>query len=246
MINHTLIHIKTTSSTNSYIKNLLSKKESVSEGTVVITDNQTSGRGQRGNSWEAEANKNLTFSLLLKPIFIPIKEQFILSQITSLAIKKVLDSYTSDIHIKWPNDIYWRDKKIAGILIENTLSDSGIENSIIGIGLNVNQTLFTSDAPNPISLKNILGVEFDIIELLNSIVNQIQSYYLIVKTGDAEQIAEQYKKSLYRKSGYYFYNDGLHTFQAKIKNVQPTGHLVLETIDGEIRIFAFKEVKCVL
>lgn len=126
-----------------------------------------SGRGQRGNSWESEPFKNLTFSLLLRPEHIPANRQFLLSEIVSLATVDVLNRYATGFSIKWPNDIYWHDKKIAGILIENVLSGSTFSRAIIGMGLNINQKNFYSDAPNPVSLYQITGRTYKIEKILD-------------------------------------------------------------------------------
>ena len=241
----TIIHISETHSTNSYLKQLL-QNQILPEGTTVITDNQTDGRGQRGNSWESEIGKNLTFSIVLYPTFIPIQEQFILSQIVSLAIKDILDQFITDITIKWPNDIYWKNKKICGILIENSLSDNIIQDAIIGIGLNINQEEFLSNAPNPISLKQSTQREHNLKDILLSIHKQILSYYEDLRVGKKQSIIDKYKNHLFRKEGYHLYNDGETNFEAKIKNVLPTGHLTLKTKEGIERIFAFKEIKFIL
>ena len=149
-----LIHINETNSTNNYLQSLCSEQK-VEELTVVVADFQTSGRGQRGNSWESDPGKNLLFSTVIFPEFLEARRQFLISQIISLAIKEELDTYTTDISIKWPNDIYWKEKKICGMLIENDLMGRNISQSIIGIGININQEIFHSSAPNPVSLLQI-------------------------------------------------------------------------------------------
>ena len=128
-----LIHISETNSTNSYLQTLCAKQQGVAAFTTVVADFQTSGRGQRGNSWESEPKKNLLFSFVLFPDFLEARRQFLISQIVSLAIKEELDSYADDFSIKWPNDIYWKDKKICGMLIENDLMGRNISQSISGI-----------------------------------------------------------------------------------------------------------------
>jgi len=133
------------------------------EFTTVIAERQTAGKGQRGNSWESEDCRNITFSFVLYPTFIEARRQFILSQIVSLSIKEELDQWTEGISIKWPNDIYWNDKKICGILIENDLSGHHIGRSISGIGVNINQDVFRSNAPNPISLKRSVRLQKGIV-----------------------------------------------------------------------------------
>ncbi len=140
--------LKEIGSTNTYLQES-DKDRLLPEGTIVYCDIQRSGRGQRGNSWESEPFKNLTFSLLLRPEHIPANRQFLLSEIVSLATVDVLNRYATGFSIKWPNDIYWHDKKIAGILIENVLSGSTFSRAIIGMGLNINQKNFLQRCPQP-------------------------------------------------------------------------------------------------
>lgn len=240
MPDRTIIHLKETVSTNAYIKELC-KSNTVEEGLVVCADFQTAGRGQKGNSWESEAKKNLLFSMVLYPQFIEANEQFIISQLVSVAIKNVLDKYTDNISIKWPNDIYWKQQKICGLLIENDLMECIITQSVIGVGLNVNQQEFRSDAPNPVSLKQILGCDNEKEIILKEIIEEILLQYNIAKK-DTKSIADKYKQHLYRKDGYYNYSDGETSFKAKIEDVETSGILVLKTDTGMLRKFAFKEV----
>lgn len=243
MLNY--IHLEEIDSTSNYLKKILSEKE-VSEGTIVVADFQTGGRGQRGNSWESEKGQNLTFSILLKPDFVSANKQFIISQIIALAIKDVLDRYADGISIKWPNDIYWNNSKICGILIENSLIGTHIQQSIAGIGININQTEFRSDAPNPISLSMVTGNSYNLHEILDKITNSILFYYQLAKDGNTSEIISLYKNALFRKNGYHLYNDGIEDFEAKIEDIESSGLLVLEKPDGKIRKFAFKEVQFVL
>ena len=171
-----IIHINECDSTNAYLQRLVMEGEP-QEGTVISTSFQTKGRGQLTNVWEAEAGQNILCSILLRPTSLPIKSQFLISQAISVAIVDVLNSYTDGFSIKWPNDIYYKEDKIAGILIENTLSSAGISTCIIGLGLNVNQQTFRSDAPNPISLFNIIGRETSVPELLQSILERFNKVY---------------------------------------------------------------------
>ena len=241
-----IIQLKKTTSTNSYLKDL-ARAKTLEEGTVVCADYQLQGRGQRGNTWESEAGRNLLFSTIVYPSFIKANEQFIISQIISLAIKDFLSKRFDDISIKWPNDIYWKDKKIAGILIENNLQSDYISQSIIGIGLNVNQTNFKSDAPNPTSMRLIgNGQEVDRSAILRLVMFYIDTYYEDAKNGKDSEIVEAYKAALYRKDGYHKYIDSSGYFYARIKDVEKSGVLVLETKDGEEKRFAFKEVQYVL
>ncbi len=236
-----IINLDETQSTNQYLQELL-KNQECEEGTCVRAGFQTAGRGQQGNFWESEAGKNLTFSLVLYPDFISIAGQFIISQVVSLALKNVLNHYTEGITVKWPNDIYWHDKKIAGILIENSLISSQIEHSIIGIGLNINQEDFQSNAPNPVSLKQITGQDYDLDILHKEMLNSIFNYYLKLIKGGAEEIRKEYLESLYRNEGFHPYSDENGIFNAKVESVQENGRLCLLTGTGERRLYYFKEV----
>lgn len=236
------IHLQETGSTNLYIREL-QQVEPIADGTVVYTDIQTSGRGQRGNSWESEPYKNLTFSLLLQPKQIKASQSFTISEIVSLAITDALEKYATGFSIKWPNDIYWYDKKIAGILIENDLTGNRIETSVIGIGLNINQKTFLSAAPNPVSLIQILNREIDLFPLLTDILNRIAERSSAI---DLPALTLRYKSRLYRREGYHTYQSEEKKFQARIADIDPTGRLVLETVTGERKSFAFKEVSFVI
>ena len=240
-----LIHISETNSTNNYLQSLCSKQK-VEELTVVVADFQTSGRGQRGNSWESDSGKNLLFSIVIFPEFLEARRQFLISQIISLAIKEELDTYTTDISIKWPNDIYWKDKKICGMLIENDLMGRNISQSIAGIGININQETFHSSAPNPVSLRQITGKEFDLFEILKNIVLRIQSYYSLLKKGNTESIVCQYEMSLFRKEGMHRFKDANGEFLARIIRVEPEGRLILEDEMLNKRGYMFKEVEYLL
>lgn len=240
-----LIHISETNSTNNYLQSLCSKQK-VEELTVVVADFQTSGRGQRGNSWESDSGKNLLFSIVIFPEFLEARRQFLISQIISLAIKEELDTYTTDISIKWPNDIYWKEKKICGMLIENDLMGRNISQSIAGIGININQETFHSSAPNPVSLRQITGKEFDLFEILKNIVLRIQSYYSLLKKGNTESIVCQYEMSLFRKEGMHRFKDTNGEFLARIIYVEPEGRLILEDEMLNKRGYMFKEVEYLL
>ena len=236
-----LVHINETNSTNNYLQALCARQQT-EEFTTVVADFQTSGRGQRGNSWEAEPDKNLLFSFVIFPVFLEARQQFLISQIVSLAIKEELDTYTTDISIKWPNDIYWKDKKICGMLIENDLSGHTLYCSIIGIGINLNQAVFRGDAPNPVSLFQIIGKEVDREEVLDRFLSVFYRYYLSLLQEEYEDIRIRYQSALYRREGYHAYRDEAGEFEACIHDIESTGHLLLALRDGSIRRYAFKEV----
>ena len=240
-----LLQLEETDSTNNYLKQLLSKQE-IEECSVVIAEKQTSGRGQRGNSWESEPGKNLTFSIVLYPHHIPASRQFALSQIISLGIIDILQKFGPGFSIKWPNDIYWNEKKLVGILIENELTGHTFNTAIVGIGINVNQELFLSTAPNPISLKQITGKDIDRHTLLSDILNAIIKRYYHYEENNDKTLNDNYMKFLFRNNGTYFFKTDNERFKASIKGIENDGHLILETENGEERKYAFKEVSYVL
>ena len=190
--------------------------------------------------------KNLLFSFVIFPVFLEARQQFLISQIVSLAIKEELDTYTTDISIKWPNDIYWKDKKICGMLIENDLMGRNISQSIAGVGININQEVFHSSAPNPVSLFQITGKQYDIFNILEHIMLRIQIYYDLLQKNNTALITAQYERSLFRKEGMYRYKDVNGEFMANIVCVEPEGRLILEDETQTKRGYMFKEVEYLL
>lgn len=227
------------------------------EGTVWIADFQTAGRGQRGNSWESVKGKNLTFTLLLKPFFIKASNQFVISQIVALAIIKYLEGKGLAAKIKWPNDIYIGDKKICGILIEHSVEGVNLAASILGIGINLNQTSFATDAPNPTSLileTKTDGQEYDRSEELSLVLSRILSLYEEARSGYFTELEQEYLSYLYRFNEFHTYietkmEDGAaeeNTIEAKIVGIDKNACLILERKDGRRSMYAFKEIKYVL
>lgn len=239
------IHISATTSTNSTLDDLCNN-QSLPELSCVYTDYQSAGRGQRGNSWESEKGANLLFSIVFYPDFLPANKQFRLSEVNALALQETLSQYTDHITVKWPNDIYWKDMKLCGTLIENDLMGANLSRSIVGSGVNLNQKEFISNAPNPISLKQITGKDFQIETILHQIIERTASYYDMLKRGEEEEIGRRYFSVLYRKEGLHIYKDANGVFKARILDIQPSGRLILEDESGEIRPYLFKEVACVL
>ena len=240
--------VEKVSSTNDYLSYLCSEGVA-QEFHTVIAKLQTEGRGQRGNSWESEDGKNLMFSMVLYPTALEAKKQFYLSMLVAVSIIDALGKYTDGFSIKWPNDIYWRDKKIAGVLIENELQGKYIMRSIIGVGLNVNQEVFVSDAPNPVSLKQIIGATINIDELLLKILHGIvASYRLLEENFDrmSGTLNILYLRSLYRRNGYFPYRDATGVFNAQFERLEPDGHINLQDEQGNLRRYAFKEVEYIL
>jgi BirA family biotin operon repressor/biotin-[acetyl-CoA-carboxylase] ligase len=235
-----IIHIDETDSTNRWLK-----ENGGEAAMVVVAEYQTAGKGCGKNSWESERGKNLTFSMLVhpseRPLRIQAKEQFRITEVVSVALCKTLQPYIyNKVEIKWPNDIYVGDQKICGVLIENRLQGSDIKDSIIGIGLNVNQTAFVSNAPNPVSLYQLTKLKTDLDELLIRFLTEFDSAYQCVTTPIA------YRQRLYRKGKEGLYKDGNGVFTAKLENVFSDGRLLLVDQDGRDRVYAFKEVQFII
>ena len=227
---------------------------------TIRTDFQTAGRGQAGNSWESEKGKNLLFSTLLRYPEVEAADQWRLSMLVAVAVREAiaLASRLSPLTIKWPNDIYYNDQKLVGILIENTLSGRHIAYTIAGVGINVNQTQWLSNAPNPVSMKQITGEEYDVEGLLNAFLEAIQRW----ETASTEQLREEYINHLYRRTGWHPYlerevsvaptniqlsaQDADGVFLAQWVDITPQGEWVLRLQTGEEKRYHFKQIRFVL
>lgn len=239
-----IIRLKETDSTNTFLA-----KYDGEEGriiTVVTTESQTAGRGQGSNSWESERGKNLTFSMKVYPKELMASRQFVLLEAGALAIRDTLRAYTDGITVKWPNDVYWRDCKISGTLSECGVNGNMVGRCILGTGININQQRFVSDAPNPVSLVDIIGRETDREEVLRRCIRNFLKYLGMVDSGCYREIDRMYAEAMYRKNGTYEYEDDGGRFMAEIKRVEPNGHIVLERGDGTERTYAFKEVRFII
>lgn len=235
------INLHSTDSTNNYLRGyVMDDNEDI---VVVHADYQTAGRGQGSNTWESENGKNLLFSLMVRPHTIPVTRQFVLSMTMAVALKETLDGYAEGFELKWPNDIYWHHLKISGTLIETTVSGKGLGRCIFGVGINVNQQSFTSNAPNPVSLSAITGQEEDITELLGRVVEAFCKYYAMLLDGRYADLSDLYHAALYRRQGFHAYRDADGMFDAAIVEIEDDGHLVLRDKDCHFRRFAFKEVE---
>jgi BirA family biotin operon repressor/biotin-[acetyl-CoA-carboxylase] ligase len=242
MIGSTIIHLDNVDSTNNYAaKELLTK--SLNEGTVFVAACQQSGRGQGNSSWESSKGLNLTFSMVLYPRRVEIVRQFALSKAVSLGVIDFLSPYTADVSIKWPNDIYAGDGKIAGILIETTISSGELSRAIVGIGLNINQEEFLSDAPNPVSLKNLTGIHYDLQEILDQLCLKLDKRYHQLISGNQAVIDADYEKQLYRRGQWAHYRAGGKDFEGFLTGTDDEGRLLMKIRGGEIRKFQFKEVQ---
>ena len=185
------VHLDRVDSTNSYVRRMLAQGEVLPELTLVDADEQTDGRGQTGNTWESEAGCNVQFSLVCHPHFLVATQQFALSEAIALAVAKTVSG-----EVKWPNDIYVGDCKISGTLIECDLSGNRIDTCIIGTGINVNQTEFLSDAPNPVSLAQLTNHEYDREEILQAVIVRFVSLYDLLREGGAETVHRMYRQNL--------------------------------------------------
>ena len=235
-------------STNTYLRELKGGDPAYDYEVAVATF-QTAGRGQKGNSWESEAGKNLLFSILAHPKNLKVQEQFYISEAIALAVSdsvmaSIGPEYAPDVSVKWSNDVYWNDFKMAGILIENILQGDRILDTVAGVGLDVNQEVFVSDAPNPISLKNITGREYDLDKLLNDIIDRFIGY-MELSADKRPEVDRMYRARLYRREGYHKFRDENGIFEACIEGIRPDGCLMLQTRSGEHRIYEFKQVQFV-
>jgi BirA family biotin operon repressor/biotin-[acetyl-CoA-carboxylase] ligase len=240
--NYKRIHLSTVGSTNLHAADLLSGKK-ISEATVITADYQTEGKGQGSNTWESKSSENLLFSIVVFPVKLKVKEQFYLSKITAIAIRESLSEHVSSVKIKWPNDILVNKTKISGVLIENSLKSEWISSSVIGVGLNVNQTDFTIPAT---SIKLETGKEFDCEKLLNSILNAFHFWFEILQSHDFAQIDLEYYKNLYGFQDWLRFSWGGVEFEGFVEGVEPDGYLVLKARDGKIFKFGFREVEFLL
>ena len=228
-------------STNRFLRQMESYDEEAL--TVAVADYQTAGKGQGTHTWESEAGKNLLFSLLVCPRWVPVRRQFLLSEAGALAIKEALDSYAEGFSLKWPNDVYWNDRKISGTLIETSVDSRGIKRCVFGVGVNINQMQFLSDAPNPVSLAQIVGHEVNREEVLQKIIDAFLRYYELLRRADYQDVTGIYHLSLYRRKGYHWYEDADGKFEGAFVEVEDDGHLVLHDKKGVIRSYTFGEIK---
>ena len=236
------IELLTVDSTNNFAANLI-KETNVLDGTVIMAEHQTNGKGQSGNSWFSQPKLNLTCSYILRPTFLKIEDQFYLSMVISLAVTRTLSELGIKSVIKWPNDILVESKKIAGILIENSVQKNRFSHSIIGIGFNVNQTDFMSEV-NATSIKTLLKSNMDPIAIQLSLNVQLEKYYLQLKSGNTSGLKKQYMSMLfqYKQEHWYEVVPSGEQFKGVITDIQPTGAIIIFS-EGIEKTFYFKQVK---
>lgn len=236
-------YVPRTTSTNDLAFTLPLPKET--EIQIISAEEQTAGRGQGNSSWESESGKNLTFSIVCRAEFVEPSKQFCVLQAAALAVRHVLTKICDDVTIKWPNDIYIGNKKASGTLIQCDMENGKTRRMVIGVGLNVNQETFTSNAPNPVSLHNVVNHELNRDDLLHSIAERFAVEYDDLRFG-VNGIRQRYTSHLFRNKGSHEYKDKNGTFAATFAKVEDDGHLVLRDNKGTERVYGFKEVEFVL
>lgn len=230
-------------STNSEAHQLLNKNKAT-EGCTVITSEQTNGRGQRGNTWVAEPGKNITLSVVLSPNFLAVRQQFYLNMAVSLAVLDLIrEQGAEDTQLKWPNDLYFKDKKIAGILIENSINSQTLQHSIVGIGLNVNQQNFSLTTAT--SLATILGRELSLEPLIARLLENLEKRYLELRSGKFAKLKYEYLQVLYRYQEEHSFIVNGQQVAGVIVGVDEDGRLGVE-IEKELRYFDFKEIAYII
>jgi len=233
------VFLPTCHSTNESAQELLAQGN-VKQGTLVITDHQTAGKGQMGNMWEAEMGRNLTFSLIFKPNSLSLNLQFFLNIITSLAVRETVAFFINErISVKWPNDIYLNDNKVSGILVQTAIRSNLIHSAVIGIGLNVNQDVFADK--KAVSMKNISREEFSKEKVLNRLLENLEYYFLKLEKGALLELKDNYTENMYRVHQKSLFKVNNEVFEGAIVGVSLEGMLLLSTDEGEKR-FNFKEI----
>jgi BirA family transcriptional regulator, biotin operon repressor / biotin---[acetyl-CoA-carboxylase] ligase len=245
IIGSKLFFFENLTSTNTKAALLLSSND-IPEGAVIYTNYQSDGRGQKGNRWESEDSKNLLISIVLFPSMINPADQFLISMTVSLGICDFLRRHIPQCSIKWPNDIYVNNDKIAGILIENSVLGGQIEKTIAGIGLNINQLKFKGDAPNPVSLSLLTGVVYDISVCLNQLLSDIDGRYKQLLSGEFKIIKQEYVSLLFRFKEWSHFSDLSGRYKGRIISVADNGALTIEKQSGNIKEYSFKEVDFIL
>jgi BirA family biotin operon repressor/biotin-[acetyl-CoA-carboxylase] ligase len=240
---HPLIELQTVDSTNVYAAQLL-KTQKVPEGTIIFTHEQTSGKGHGENKWESEPRKNVTFSLVLFPEFLSPGQQFLMNKAISLGVLDFLARIKVEqkLSIKWPNDIYAGNRKIGGILIQNTVCGTVYESCIAGIGVNINQETFNPGLPNPVSLKQLTGKDYPVKDVMDLIVAYIDNRYQQLQEGLSELLDRDYREHLLGINEWRNYTFDKNLIKGKIEGVDESGMLIMETENGSIRHFNHGEI----
>jgi BirA family biotin operon repressor/biotin-[acetyl-CoA-carboxylase] ligase len=241
------IYLTEIPSTNSYAIDLLSKT-SPPEGTCIFADYQSAGRGQIGRYWHSEAGKNLLISYIFYPESLDLSLQFYLNIMSGLALLETVKPYFPGVKLKWPNDIYAGDRKLAGILVQNVLRGQHIRATVVGIGLNVNEIQFPAEIPNPVSLAQLTGSETNLSQIRMQLSKKLEQYFLILKKGKYDHMMAEYRKNLYRihKESLFTDADGM-SFAGSIAGVDEQGRLqIIHAENGQQVTYNFREVTYII
>lgn len=246
----TVVHLLEVDSTNRYVRDeaaVLWKNRGTGDFAIVTAGHQTAGRGQRGNTWNSNAGENLLFSILVRPgETLEVSKQFLLSQAVALSIHDAMKCYGIDTKLKWPNDIYAGNRKLAGILLELDYSGAFVEQAIIGIGLNVNQEGFQPMERTPVSMKMLWKRDFILDDVLATVLDMFERYYTEMRFGNRDAIAAEYKRVLLGMNERHTFIDRDGHFDAVIEDIESDGRLILRCNDGSTGRYAFKEVEMLL
>ena len=245
-----IVRLADITSTNEYLLGLNTGGE-----LCAVAEYQSAGKGMGTNTWESEAGKNLLFSILIHPTWLPIAEQYLMSMAEALALYYALRDVLqpslasgdmAKLTIKWPNDIYWEDRKLSGTRIDVNLQGGVLQDMVIGTGINVNQDRFNGTAPNPVSLRQVTGMDYSRNELLDKVLTHFEEYMDLLRKGEKERIMGEYHEHLYRRDGYHKYADSHGEFEAKMVGVAANGIMTLQRKNDDLQQFDFKEVRFVL
>lgn len=239
-----MIELGDVDSTNNFLRHFAAPGDR--RMMLVTAEFQTAGRGSDQNRWESARGENLLLSLRVMPQQLPANRMFAISEAAALAVADALNVFAPGFKVKWPNDVYHGDSKVCGMLIENDLQGRFVQRSTIGIGINVNQRTFLSDAPNPRSLAQITGHDVERRFVLEQFMEHFTRNMATINRGELDALHASYLENLYRKDEEHTYSDKDGTFRATLIDVEPTGHLILQDTDGQRRRYEFKEVKYVL
>jgi BirA family transcriptional regulator, biotin operon repressor / biotin---[acetyl-CoA-carboxylase] ligase len=242
IIGSNILFLKNLPSTNSHALDLL-KNSKLPEGTILYTNYQSAGKGYSGNKWESEDGKNLLISIIIYPSFIKPEDQFLISMTVSLGVCDFLMRFIPDCSIKWPNDIWVNNDKIAGLLLESSLADNKIEFTVVGIGLNINQKKFLSNTPNPVSLNQLTGEIYDLPSSLEILSADLDKRYKQLIGGNYGEIKRDYVSKLYRLKEWHEFRDKKGKFTGQILTVGDYGRLIIGRQNGEISEYSFKETE---
>lgn len=237
-----IIRLEETDSTNLYAERLLKVRE-VPEGTIIVAAFQSAGKGQGDNTWESERGKNLLVSVILKPAFLSPADQFILSKALTLAVCDLLGSNGITPSVKWPNDIYSGEKKIAGLLIQHRVSGQTLEHTIAGIGINLNQEQFPVTLPGAVSYKMLKGTDLPAESALGGLAGMLDHRYGQLKQGLTGQIGKEYQDRVQGLGQWRHYETSEGAVEGKILGVDEFGRLILEYRDGRKELFSHGEIK---